>query len=96
MPGLIRGLGVGVCIGMGTGVGVAVGVGVLVAVMVAVRASIAIAQSSSAQIAAKRIRMIPFSMRPPKQTLVRSLAASKVILSGIRQERRDQAISKCA
>jgi hypothetical protein len=38
--------------------------------MVAVRAVIAIAQSSSAQIAAKRIRMIRFSMRDPEQTQV--------------------------
>jgi hypothetical protein len=34
--------------------------------MVAVRAVIAIAQSSSAQIAAKRIRIIRFSMRASK------------------------------
>jgi hypothetical protein len=37
-----------------------------VTVMVAVRAAIAIAKSSSAQIAAKRIRMIRFSMGAPK------------------------------
>jgi hypothetical protein len=42
----------------------------LVTVMVAVRAVIAIAQSSCAQIAAKRIRMIRFPMRAPKRTQV--------------------------
>ena len=43
---------------------------VFVTVMVAVCAVIAIAQSSSAQIATKRIRMIRFAMRAPKRTQV--------------------------
>jgi hypothetical protein len=38
--------------------------------MVAVRAVIAIAEGSSAQITAKRIRTIRFSMRDPEQTQV--------------------------
>jgi len=38
--------------------------------MIAGRAVIAIVQSSSAQITAKRIRMIRFSMRAPNRTQV--------------------------
>jgi hypothetical protein len=41
---------------------------VLIAVLVAVCAVIAIAQTSRAQITAKRIRMIRFSMRAPERT----------------------------